>query len=133
MRQSNDNSINYIEQEGYLSHLSTNWSGKCCITDTTIEPANITVHHCFLTFSRTKSDANNTEFEQIRGNWKALNPCNKKVANDLNDKRKRTASLSSGKPRGLCVGIRTLIIKEKPRNDKEILGIGGKLELTQKQ
>lgn len=38
----------------YMVYLSTHWSGKCCIAHIAIEPTNITVHHCFLTFPWSK-------------------------------------------------------------------------------
>lgn len=41
-------------------YLPTDWGGKSCIADITIQPPNITVHHCLLTFSWPKSEPTNT-------------------------------------------------------------------------
>jgi hypothetical protein len=39
----------------YMLYLSTHWSGKGCIAHIAIEPTNVTVHHCFLTFPWSKT------------------------------------------------------------------------------
>ena len=37
-----------------MVYHSTHWSGKGCIAHIAIEPTNISVHHCFLTFPWSK-------------------------------------------------------------------------------
>ena len=51
------NITNFID--AMLTYQSTNRGGKSGTANIAIKPAHITVHHCFLTFSRPKPEARN--------------------------------------------------------------------------
>lgn len=52
----------FIFINGCRMYLSTNRGSKSCIANITIQSTYIAIHHCFLTFSRPKSDQIKTKY-----------------------------------------------------------------------